>query len=206
VSSGHVVMVLTGALGVLLTFTAIRAASHADAVVVAARELAPGAVVGAGDVTVGHIHASNRILAGLVRDPRAVVGSVVTRAVAAGALVLRSDVRDARADAATRVMSFPVARSRAVGGKLVPGDRVDVFAVARNTGESGYVVVDADVVGVDAHGGGPLAGADDDVTVSIAVDGASAARMAVAVESGTVTLVRATGATPLHDIAMFGAK
>src|SRR5436305_199116 len=77
VASGHVVMVRAGALGVLLTLTAIRAASHTDGIVVAARDLTPGAVVSASDLALVRIHAPHAVLASLVRDPRAVVGSVV---------------------------------------------------------------------------------------------------------------------------------
>ena len=81
-------------------------------------------------------------------------------------------------------MSFPLPRAQAVGGKLANGDRVDVVAVEHDTGRAGYVLTDAEVIAVDAHGGGPLAGASDDVTVTLVVDPESAPRLAAALGHG----------------------
>jgi Flp pilus assembly protein CpaB len=127
----------------------------------------------------------------------------VTTTIRAGALVTQGDVRDVGAQAARRVMSFPLPRARAVGGKLVAGDRVDVIAVERNTARSGYVLTDAEVVAVDTHESGPLAGGSDDVTVTLAVGSTTAPRLAAALDAGTVTLVRSTGAAPLRDAPGF---
>ena len=99
-------------------------------------------------------------------------------------------------------MSFPIPRSRAVGGALVVGDRVDVLGVLRNSGRSGYVATDVQVLAFSSRGSGPLQGSDD-ASVTIAVDSDAAARIASALETGTITLVRATGATPLHQAAPF---
>jgi len=118
-------------------------------------------------------------------------------------LLARSDVRAFGADAATRVMSFPLPRARAVNGKLAGGDRVDVLAVAHNSTRAGDVMNGAEVVAVDAPDQGPLGGGSEDVVVSLVVDPQGAPRLAAALEAGTVTLVRATGAAPLPDVASF---
>lgn len=208
VSSGHIVMLLAGALGVLLTLSVLRAADHTQPVIVAARDLVPGTIIGDGDVRVTNVHTDASVLATLfgASDLERLRGQVVTSTVHSGALVARGDVRDVGAQAATRVMSFPLARSRAVGGKLASGDRVDVIAVERSTGRSGYVLTDAEVIAVDAHGSGPLAGGSDDVTLSLAIDPENAPRLAAALDAGTVTLVRATGAAPLRDVAPFAPE
>jgi Flp pilus assembly protein CpaB len=99
-------------------------------------------------------------------------------------------------------MSFPIPRSRAVGGSLVAGDRVDVLSVHRTSGRSGYVAADVQVLAFSTRGSGPLQGSDD-ASVTIAIDSAGAARVAAALEVGTITLVRATGATPLRQDAPF---
>jgi hypothetical protein len=198
-------MLLAGALGVLLTLSVLRAADHSQPVIAASHELAPGTVLGAGDVRVARVRVSGDTLATLLRgsDVASVRGQVVTQTIHAGALVPRGAVRPVEADAATRVMSFVLPRARAVDGKLASGDRVDVIAVERDTGRSGYVVTDAEVTSVDAHGSGPLAGASEDVTVSLVVDPEIAPRLAAALDAQTVTLVRATGAAPLKGVAPF---
>ena len=114
-----------------------------------------------------------------------------------GTLVTRGVVRAAQDGAATRSMSFPLAQARALGGALAAGDRVDVLAVQQDGSDAGYVMTDVEVLKVDGAGGGPL-GAPDDLTMTIAVDADAAVRLATALETGTVTLVRSTGAPPLE--------
>jgi Flp pilus assembly protein CpaB len=198
-------MVLAGALGVLLTLSVLRAADRTQPVLVAAHDLAPGTVIDDGDVRVARVHAGGPVLATLFgpRDLPRLRGQVVTGNVASGALVARTDVRAVGSPGVTRVMSFPLPRARAVGGKLAPGDRVDLVAVDRGSGRAGYVLTDAEVIAVDGPGGGPLGRASDDVTVTLAVGGEDAPRLAAALEAGTVTLVRATGAAPLRDTTRF---
>src|SRR5690242_3189546 len=205
VSSGHVVMLLAGALGVLLTLSLLRSADHTQPVFVASHGLARGTVVGSGDVRVARVRVGRDTLATLFvgSDVAAVRGQVVTSTIHAGALVSRGAVRPVDAAAATRVMSFVIPRARAVDGKLASGDRVDVIAVERDTGRAGYVVTDAEVTAVDSRGSGPLAGTSEDVTVSLVVDPESAPRLATALDAQTVTLVRATGAAPLKNPTPF---
>jgi Flp pilus assembly protein CpaB len=198
-------MLLAGALGVLLTLSVLRAADDTRPVLAAAKELSPGTVIADGDLRVAHVHVDGSVLATLFAgaDVGALRGQVVTNTIDEGALVARGDVRVLGAHAATRIMSFPLPRARAVGGKLTSGDRVDVVAVERNTARSGYVLADAEVIAVDSRSGGPLAGASDDVTVTLVVEPESAPRLAAALDAGTVTLVRATGATALPDLPPF---
>jgi pilus assembly protein CpaB len=210
VSSGHVVMVLAGALGVLLTLSVLQSADHTIPVLVAAKDLAPGTVVDEGDVRVARVRVDAGVRAGLfgIADLGLVRGQVVTGSIRRGALVPRESVRAVNAGAATRVMSFPIARARAVDGTLVAGDRVDVVAVDHDTARAGYVLNDAEVTAVQSHGTGPLSGAAEDVTISLAVDPDAATRLVAALDAGTVTLVRATGAAPVPAPAPFvpGAK
>ena len=203
VSAGHVVMLLAGALGVLLTLSALRSAAHTDTVLVAAHDLVPGATLQPSDVRVTQIHADRRALADIFGGAArgSLRGQVVTALVPAGALLTRGSVRDTHANAAARVMSFALPRARAVDGHLAGGDHVDIVAVDHDSARATYVMKDAEVVAVDASGGGPLSGANDDVTVSIAVGGDDAPRLAAALEAGVVMLVRATGAAPVAEAA-----
>ena len=194
-STGHVVMVVAGLLGALLTLTALRAADDTHPVVVAARDIVPGTVIDARSLRTSSIHADARVLASLfdasaIGDLR---GRIAVARVPAGSLLTHDDIRPVSAGEAPRAMSFPIPITRAVGGALVAGDRVDVLSVRHNTGRSSYVAMDATVLAFSNHGGGALQGSDD-ASITLAVEPAVAARIASALETGSVTLVRATGA------------
>jgi Flp pilus assembly protein CpaB len=192
-------MLLAGALGVLLTLSALRTAAHTDAVLVAAHDLVPGATLQPGDLGVAQIHADREALAEMFGAAalESLRGDVVTAKVPAGALLTRGSVRSAEANAAARVMSFALPRARAVDGHLTGGDRIDIVAVDHDAARATYVMKDAEVLAVDTSGGGPLSGASDDVTISLAVDAEDAPRLAAALDANVVTLVRATGAAPI---------
>jgi Flp pilus assembly protein CpaB len=204
VSTGHVVMVLAGVLGALLTLSALRAADNTRPMLAATSDIAAGTVVDTHSFRTTRVHAGRDVLATLfdASELAGLRGRVAVERIPAGALVTRDAVRRVAAGDGPRAMSFPIPRSRAVGGALVVGDRVDVLSVLRNSGRSGYVATDIQVLAFTGSGSGPLQGSDDaSVTLAVASDGA--ARIASALETGTITLVRATGATPLHQAAPF---
>ena len=194
-STGHAVMVLAGLLGVVLTLSVLRTADDDREVLVAATDLVPGTVIDQDAVRVARVDAGADILASLYAPEalETLEGQVVTGAVAEGALLSRESVRPATDGSATRSMTFPLPRARALGGALDTGDRVDVLGVAQSGAGAEYVMTDAEVLAVDGARGGPL-GTSDELTVTLAVDAEGALRVATALESGTVTLVRSTGA------------
>jgi Flp pilus assembly protein CpaB len=196
VSGGHVVMLLAGALGVLLTLNVLRAADDSTPVLVAARDIAPGTLLDEHSVRVANVRADASIVATLFAGDQAPVvrGQVMTTTVREGELVSRSAVRAVDADAARRVMSFPIPRARAVGGQLAPADRVDIVTVDKDSRRARYVLVDGEVVAVDDNSGGAFQGSTDDLTVTIAVDPEAALALAAALDTETVSLVRSTGA------------
>jgi Flp pilus assembly protein CpaB len=197
-STGHVVMVLAGVLGVLFTLNVLRAADHTRPMLAAARDIAPGAVIGSRSLQVVRVHVDDQVLATLydASDLGALRGDVAIAHMSAGALVSRDAVRAAASGEAPRAMSFPIPRSRAVGGALVVGDRVDVLSVRRTSGQSAYVATDVQVLAFSSRASGPLQGSDD-ASVTIAIDADSAGRIASALETGSITLVRSTGSAPI---------
>jgi Flp pilus assembly protein CpaB len=197
VSTGHVVMVLAGALGVLLTLSVLRSADNTQPVLVAAHDLAPGTVISDETVNVTRVHVDESVLATLFRADQVSMlrGRVVTTTVHAGELIARGGVSAVDARMSTRVMSFSIARARAVGGKLAIGDRVDVLAVDHDSGTARYVLTNTQLVAIEGRSGGALSGASDDVTITLVVDRTTAPKLAAAIDEGTVTLVRATGAS-----------
>jgi Flp pilus assembly protein CpaB len=197
-------MVLAGALGVLLTLSVLRSADHTRPMLAAARDLPAGTVLDARSLRVTSVHVDGEVQSTLF-DAAALdsmKGRVTVEHIAAGSLLTRNAVRDAAEGAAPRAMSFPIPKSRAVGGALIVGDRVDVLSVRRTTGESGYVASDVQVLAFSTKGSGPLQGSDD-ASVTVAIDADGAARIATALEVGTITLVRATGAAPLQQVVPF---
>jgi Flp pilus assembly protein CpaB len=202
VSTGHVVMVLAGLLGALLTLTVLRAADDTTPILAAAHDIAPGAAIDAGAVRVAHVHADATTLATLIESDQldAVRGRIAVEGIPAGTLITQAAIRSATDGRAPRAMSFPIPRSRAVGGAIDAGDRVDVLAVQRNSGRSRYVATDVEVLDFRSQETGPLQESDD-ASVTVAIDADAAARIASALETGTVTLVRSTGATPLETVA-----
>ncbi len=195
VSTGHVVMVVAGLLGALLTLSALRAANDSHPVLVAAHDIVPGTVVDGRSFRASSIHADAGVLATLF-DASAigeVRGQIAVARIPAGSLLTHDAIRAVAAGEAPRAMSFPIPVTRAVGGALVAGDRVDVLAVQHNSGRSKYVAKDATVLAFSNHGGGALQGSDD-ASITLAVDPEVAAQIASALETGSVTLIRATGA------------
>ena len=77
-----------------------------------------------------------------------------------------------------------------------------MLAVQRTTGRSGYVATNVQVLAFSSGEAGPLQGSDD-ASVTVGVDSAAASRIASALETGTITLVRATGAPPLREATPF---
>lgn len=208
VSTGHVVMVLAGALGVLLTLTVLKSADNTRPVLVAAHDIVPGTVINDASVRIAQVHVDASVLATLFDSDQlaGLRGRVVTTTVHEGELIARGAVSDLDAHASTRVMSFSIARARAVGGKLSTGDRVDVLAVDHTSGEAGYVLTDAEIVAVEGRGGGALSGAADDVTITLVVDPRSARLLAAAIDAGTVMLVRSTGAPEALGLTPFAPR
>jgi Flp pilus assembly protein CpaB len=204
VSTGHLVMVLAGLLGALLTLNVLRAADTTTAVLVAAKDLTPGAVIDDEAVRVAHVHADGDVLSSLL--PAAALdelrGQVATSAVHQGTLLAQEQFQSVDAGSASRLMSFPLPRARAVAGKLDAGDAIDILAVERDTGRTGYVVTNVPVVALEGNSSGPL-DAEGDLTVTVSVEPEHAARIAAALEVATVTIVRSTGAEPLGDVEAF---
>jgi Flp pilus assembly protein CpaB len=197
-STGHVVMIVAGLLGAVLTLSVLRSADDTRTVLVAANDIVPGTVFEADAVRTAQINASDDVLASLYApdDLAALEGRVATASIASGALVTRDAVRAATEGKAVRSMSFPIPSAHAMGGALDTGDRVDILAVRTDGVDAGYVMTDVEVLAVDRGRGGPL-GTPEDITLTVAVDSDGAVRIASALEQGTVTLVRSTGAAPI---------
>jgi len=194
-SSGHVVMVVAALLAGLLNYDLLRSRDDSVPVTVAAAPLVAGQPVTPGSFATTAVRVDPAVLAALLA-PDAVEqldGWVAATSVAEGDLIRVSDLRAPAAGSEQRAMSLPIDPAHAAGGALVTGDRVDVIAVddARAT----YVLVDVPVLAAGAATSSALAAAQA-FTVTLSVDDAEALRLAAAMESGALELVRASGAPP----------
>jgi len=194
VGGAHLVMVLAGLLGLVLTLAALRDEPTGQRVAVAARDLAAGVPLRASDVRFEPVRASGDVLAHLVGDDGAWRGRVLTTAVPAGAPLAAASLRGRASADGLRAMSIPVDRARAVNGRLAAGDRVDV--VLARDGVATVVAAGLEVLDVAGEDGGAFGAQRGQLTVTLAVDVADSQRLAAVLADGEFVLTRVTGAVP----------
>jgi pilus assembly protein CpaB len=193
-SRGHVVMLVAGVVGLVLSFAALRQREGDTRVLVAVHEIRAGDTVRRADLRTEAVTMSPSLLATVVpaQDAAAVTGQVAATSIEPGELVSRRGLRPRAARDGLRAMSIPIDPSRAVGGRLAAGDRVDVlFAGERAVS---IVVADAEVLAVDARGRGGIGESVSPFTVTIAVSARQSQLVAAAVADGEVSLALTTGA------------
>ena len=194
VSTGHVAMVLAGLVAVLLNLAVLRSDGASLAVATARTDLQPGTVLSEGSVTAVTLGDAAALRSGLVtmEAVAALYGSVIGRPLAAGEPLRRSDLRPTAVASGLREYSVAVASAEAAGGLIQPADVVDVIATV--DGRTFYVAAGLDVVQVAREGSGLDVG--DDLVIVLAVDDRTALELASAQASGSIVIVRATGAAP----------
>ena len=122
-------------------------------------------------------------------------GDVATRPIAAGELFSTVWIVDGTELDSGRVISIPLQPEHAVGGTLSPGDRIDILATF-DVGEAwARTVVLAQAVEVRevvrAEG---LIDDPGQIGVTVSVDAAQSARLAVVIRNAEIDVVRVTGA------------
>jgi Flp pilus assembly protein CpaB len=194
-SAGHLIMLIAAIVAVLLNYTALRARDDSVRVGVAAVELRAGETVNGSSFDFVDVRADDVLLATLV-TPDAVAafdGHVVTTTIPPGSLVRHSDLQAPSAPQAQRAMSIPIDPEHAVAGALRVGDRVDVIEVVNRT--ASYLITDAEILDVPAVSTGGIAANLRSFSVTVAVDDETALRLAVAIRSGQLEIVRSTGSS-----------
>jgi hypothetical protein len=165
--------------------------------VVARHEIAPGTRLTAADLTGLRMDLPAELAGRAFREPGTLVGATVIVPLAAGELVQASAVVDKASDPSSREITFAVPRAT-LAASMEEGERIDVVATY-GTGVDAYstVVVDQALI-VSLDRGRDRVGAGDDAAVTVAIDSAvDAVALAHAVQLGRLTVVRATGATPV---------
>ena len=161
----------------------------------AARDLPQDAVVAAEDLRIERVTLPPELLARYISGDVPLEGRVVTRPIAEGELVAARWVSEVNTGGASRAITIPVAPEHALGGDLKPGDRVDVYATF-NPGDArastSALARAVEVIDVVTSGGFAV---EDDlvVGVTVAIDPEDAARLAFAIRTGEIDLVKVIG-------------
>lgn len=194
-SAGHVVMLVAALVAALLNYSALRARDDTVRVAVVTREIPAGAPFTTDAVRFADARLDEEVVATLLGPAQApdVDGWIATAALAAGDPVRTSDLRPPSAPQAQRAMSLPIDPGHAVAGALRRGDRVDVIEV--RDGAAAYLVTDAEVLAVPEPGTRGALGTSDRFAVTLAVDDETALRLAAALHTSSLDIVRSTGSS-----------
>lgn len=185
-------MLVAGLLAATLNWMLLRGPGEGRPFAVAARDLPAGQVLDPAAVRAVPLHLPEDLAATLLDPAMLAEGTVVTRALRAGEPIRSSDLRRPGAGDGLRAMSVPVPPEHAAAGALGPGDRVDVIEV--RDGAARYLATGLEVLAVeDSEGRGGIGGLRA-YSVTLAVDDLTALRLALALRTADLELVRATGA------------
>lgn len=161
----------------------------------AAHDLPQDALLSARDLKPVEIRLPDDLAARYMDSGISIEGSTITRAVLAGELIHSGWLSDAATGGEGRSITLPVTPEHAVGGDLRSGDRVDIYATfdpgdarARTT----LLARDVQIIEVVTAGGFALEEeALVGLTVSVSPD--EAARLAFAIRTAELDVVRITG-------------
>jgi Flp pilus assembly protein CpaB len=196
-STGHLVMIVAGLVGMLLTIAVLRGADERQPVAVAARDLAPGTALTESAVRYERVRMDDALLDTVLQpgDVKRLGDSVAAYPIAAGELIHRRAIRPAAAPAGKRAMSISIDPARAVSGALEAGDRVDVILAGNH--EVSIIVADAEVLDISRPDrGGAFGGVDRKFTVTLAVDARESQLVAAGIAGGDIVITRTTGSRP----------
>ncbi len=196
-SLAHLLIVLAAALAFALNYLALQSRDSMVLVAVAGSDLAIGTAISEEAIRLESVPASLVGLDGLVTESEvaASIGWIVGVPVAEGDLIQATALSPPATASGLRLMSIPVAVEHAAGGSILPGDTVDVIAVL--DGMPTYVATSIEVVDVGDVSTGGLA--SNGFFLTLAVDPDQALALALAVDAGSIDVVRSTGADPVVE-------
>lgn len=160
---------------------------------VAARDLPSETVLTPGDLEPIEVRIGGGAAA-YPSSPASLEGHILTRPVAAGELIPSTSVTSSASGA--RAITVPVTPDHAVGGALSAGDKVDVFATFGSgdvRAQTSLLLRSAEVTDVVRTGAIGLSGADSIIGVTVLIDEGDAARVAFAIRTGEIDIVKVLG-------------
>ncbi len=204
ISLGHLIMILAGLLAFLLVLVVLRERGESVQIAVTVEQIDAGTVLEPSDLRyVALGDADEQLLESFLTPEEVGVavdqGWIASRTIAADVALTASDFRLEATASGLRAMSLPVASVHAVNGAIVAGDRIDIIAVDR--GNAAYVAVDVEVVAVRVSSSSTRSG----FALTVAVDAPTSLRLAAAINSAAIEVVRSTGATKADADATYPA-
>lgn len=194
-SLSHILIAVTVFLAFGLNYLALQNRDAEVLVAVAAEPIAEGSVLTSEALRFVPVAADFEALDTLLVDGdfEGMEGMIFARSVPAGALIDVAALVDAGVEDGHRAMSIPIAIEHAAGARIVVGDRVDVITVI--DGVASFVATDLAVIAhAEPQAGGLSTGA---YHVTVAVDEEEALALAEAIATGSLEVVRSTGAAPV---------
>lgn len=189
-------LVATAVVGLFYASTQTDAGPH-HSWVVAGRALPPGTRLAVGDLRRVRIDLPAEVAARAFANPSELVGATLIAPLAGGDLVQASAVVAKGSGPSSRELTFVVPRA-SLGESMEQGERIDVLATYGNGGDAVTSVVLKQALIVTIDRGRGRVGDQSDAAVSVALDDpADEVALAHAVQTAKLTVVRATGASPI---------
>ena len=198
-SATHVLIAVVVILAFILNLLVLRDRGSTTLVAVARQPLTSGSVLGPESVRFVPVDSDFESLDHLLTQDAlaSYEGWVLDRAIDEGALLEASSLVQPADNSGLRSMSLPIDREHAAGGTLVSGDRVDVISVI--DGVPRFVATDLEVTAVADAASGAI-GTVSAYHVVLSVSAEQALALAAALDSGSLEVVRSTGAEAIDSV------
>ncbi len=192
-SAKHVLIAVVVILAFVLNLLVLSDRGSTILVAVASEPIPVGSTFDRADIELVPLSEGFQGLGALVTEVNlsAHEGFVFTRPISADAPVLIDALGAPAAPNGLRTMSLPVPLEHAAGGEVAIGDTVDVISVVAS--QAAYVARDLEVVGVSDSGSGSI-GSVSQFHILLAVDESEALALAEALDSGSLEVIKTTGA------------
>lgn len=199
IALGHLFMIAAALLAFVLVVSVLQDRTLTTRVLVADGDILPGTIITPDLVSEIEIPADSELVGKVATLDTISSGSISAgQRLTAGDPLTITAIAPASSPSALRAMSVPIERIDAVGGDLAAGDRIDVIAVDDDVAR--YVAVDLEVLATqspDARAGALGSSSLSTYFVTVSVDDQTALAIALAMETGRVSIVRSTGAEPI---------
>lgn len=195
-SAAHVLIAIVVILAFVLNLLVLQDRSAKSLVAVANERLAAGTPFDRSSMRLVPVDSDFEGLADLLTEAELETfdGWILSRSIAEGGIIDHSALVEPGAAPGLRSMSIPVPVEHAAGGAVVEGDHIDVISVVEGTAM--FVAADLEVVSVSERATGAI-GSFSEYHIVVSVTGDQALELAQALDSGSIEVVKSTGADPI---------
>jgi Flp pilus assembly protein CpaB len=201
-SAAQIFMIVAGILAFIANLAILRAREDVVLVAVAASDINAGvAIQESAHIDYVELNGSDDVLEPLItaEEVSGITGFILSSPVQAGEMFVESELVESVNPIDQRAIALSVGRDHAVGGDISIGDRVDVIWVDDDVAR--YVVTGVEVIDTtNSERTGGAFSASQAFSITVAVDDVQALKLAEALNSGQIEVVRSTGAdAPISD-------